>query len=119
MVGQGRGNRGLEVKRGDIVTVVLPGAYGKPRPALVIQSGLFGEHPSVTILPVTSELRDTPLFRITVNSTAENGLLKTSQVMVDKTQSVPRTKIGKTLGRLDDDTMLSINRALALFLGFA
>jgi len=107
------------VKRGDIVTVALPGAYGKPRPALVIQSDLFDEHPSVTILPVTSELRDTPLFRIIVKSTAENGLLKTSQVMVDKTQSVPRDKIAKILGRLDDATMVSVNRALALFLGFA
>ena len=107
------------MKRGDIVTVALPGAYGKPRPALVIQSDLFDEHPSVTILPVTSELRDTPLFRITVNSTPENGLLKTSQVMVDKTHTVPRDKISKRLGRLDEDTLLSINRALALFLGFA
>ena len=107
------------MKRGDVVTVVLPGAYGKPRPALVIQSDLFGEHPSVTILPVTSELRDTPLFRITVDSSRENGLLKTSQVMVDKTQTIPRNKIGKTLGRLEEDAMLSINRALALFLGFA
>jgi len=101
------------------VTVALPGAYGKPRPAVVIQSGLFDEHPSVTILPVTSELRDTPLFQITVNSTTDNGLLKSSQVMIDKTQTIPRNKIGKTLGRLDDATMLSVNRALALFLGFA
>ena len=106
------------MKRGDVVTVALPGAYGKPRPALVIQSDLFDEHLSVTILPVTSELRNAPLFRITVNSTAENGLLKTSQVMVDKAQSVPRNKIGKTLGHLDDPTLLSVNRALALFLGF-
>jgi len=107
------------MKRGEVFTVVLRGAYRKPRPALVIQSDLFDEHPSVTILPITSELRDTPLFRINVNSMPENGLLKTSQVIVDKTQSVPRNKIGKTLGRLDDATMLSINRALALFLGFA
>ena len=107
------------MKRGDLVAVTLPGAYGKPRPALVIQSDLFAEHPSVTILPVTSELRDTPLFRITVNETAENGLLKTSQVMVDKSQSVPRDKIGKTIGQIDQATMVSVNRALALFLGFA
>ena len=119
VAGQSRGDRGVEVKRGDMVTVVLPRAYGKPRPALVIQSDLFDEHPSVTILPVTSDLRDTPLFRITVESTSENGLLKTSQVMVDKSQSVPRNKIGKTLGRLDDAALLSVNRALALFLGFA
>ena len=107
------------MKRGDVITVVLPGAYGKPRHAVIIQSDLFDEHPSVTILPITSELRDTPLFRITVGSTTENGLLKTSQVMVDKTQTVPRDKIGKTVGRLDEGAVLSINRALALFLGFA
>ena len=107
------------MKRGDIVTVALPGAYGKPRPAMVIQSNLFKEHPSVTILPVTSELRDTPLFRITITPTLENGLLKTSQAMVDKTQTIPRDKIGRTLGRLDEATMLQVNRALALFLGFA
>jgi mRNA interferase MazF len=59
------------------------------------------------------------LFRITVNSTSENGLLKPSQVMADKAQTVPRNKIGKTIGRLDDATMISVNRALALFLGFA
>jgi mRNA interferase MazF len=101
------------------VTVALSGSYGKPRPALVIQSDFFAEHPSLTILPVTSELRDTPLFRITVESTPENGLLKTSQVMVDKAQTVPREKIGKKIGRLDDTTLVSVNRALALFLGFA
>src|SRR5438094_6705853 len=104
------------MKRGDIVTVALPGAYGKPRPALVIQSDLFDEHPSVTILPVTSEIRDTPLFRITVDSTADNGLAKTSQAMVDKTQTVPREKIGARIGHLDESTMFSVNRALALFL---
>jgi mRNA interferase MazF len=107
------------MKRGDVVTVALPGAYGKPRPALIIQSDYFAEHPSVTILPVTSELRDTPLFRITIPPTAANGLLKASQVMVDKAHTIPREKIGKTLGRLDDAALLSINRALALFLGFA
>ena len=118
MAGKDFGER-LEMRRGDVVTVALPGAHGKPRPALVIQSDLFDAHPSVTILPVTSDLRDTPLFRITVNSNSENGLVKTLQVMVDKTHSIPRDKIGKVLGHLDDATMLAINRALALFLGFA
>ena len=107
------------MSRGDLVTVVLQGAYGKPRPALVIQSDLFAEHPSVTILPVTSELRATPLFRIQIEPTAENGLQATSQVMVDKAQSVPRNKIGAAFGRLDAEAMLAVNRALAVFLGFA
>lgn len=107
------------MKRGDLVTVALHGDYGKPRPALVIQSDLLDEHPSVTILPVTSELRDTPLFRITVQPGDRNCLRKPSQVMVDKPQAVSREKIGETFGRLDDDAMLAVNRALAVFLGFA
>lgn len=107
------------MKRGDIVTVALPRAYGKPRPAVIIQANFFDQHPSVTILPVTSDLSDTPLFRVTVRSTPDNGLQKTSQVMVDKTHTVPRDKIGKVLGQLDDASMLSVSRALALFLGFA
>ena len=107
------------MRRGDLVTVALQGDLGKPRPALVIQSDLFDAHPSVTILPVTGELRNAPLFRIPVNPTEQNGLTKPSQVMVDKPQSVTRKKVGSVFGRLDDETMLAVNRALAVFLGFA
>ena len=107
------------MKRGDLVTVALPGDLGKPRPALVIQSDLFNEHPSVTILPITSELREAPLFRISLNPSEQNGLRKLSQVMVDKPQSVARHKIGTVFGCLNDATMLAVNRALAVFLGFA
>lgn len=107
------------MKRGDLVTVTLQGAYGKPRPALVIQSDLFEQHPSVTILPVTSELRETPLFRVAVTPSPDNGLHKPSQIMVDKAQSVPRERIGEVFGHLDDEALLAVNRALAVFLGFA
>jgi len=106
------------VKRGDVVTIALSGDYGKPRPALVIQSDFFDAHPSVTILPVTSELRDAPLFRVSIAPNATNGLRKPSQVMVDKVQTVPREKIGQIIGRLDDDELLAVERALAVFLGF-
>jgi mRNA interferase MazF len=107
------------VKRGDLVTIALSGSYGKPRPALIIQSDLFDEHPSITILPVTGELRETPLFRVSVSPNEENGLRKRSQVMIDKAQTVPREKIGETFGRVDDTTTLAITRALAVFLGIA
>lgn len=105
--------------RGDVVTVALPGDYGKPRPALVIQSDLFAEHPSVTVLPITSELRATPLFRLDIASNPFTGLQQPSQIMVDKIQTVRRAKIGSTLGRLDAAQMLAVNRSLAVFLGFA
>ncbi len=107
------------MRRGDLVTVALQGSYGKPRPALVIQSDLFNEHPSVTILPVTGELRNAPLVRVTVEPNRENGLDKRSQVMIDKAQTIPREKIGNTFGRLGHEHLLAVNRALAVFLGFA
>lgn len=107
------------MKHGDIVTIALSGDYGKVRPALVIQSDFFTEQPSITVLQVTSELRQTPLFRIEIEPIPENNLKKTSQVMVDKIQTVPREKVGTAFGHMDDATMLSVNRALALWLGFA
>jgi mRNA interferase MazF len=105
------------VKRGDLVTIALQGDYGKPRPALIIQSDLFVEHPSVTILPVTGELREAPLLRIRLEPEATNGLQKTSEVMVDKAQSIPRDKVGNVFGQLSEDEMLAVSRSLAVFLG--
>jgi mRNA interferase MazF len=59
------------LKRGDLVVVVLPGDYGKPGPALIVQADLFNEtHASVTIVPVTSMLVDAPLFRLTRGAVA-------------------------------------------------
>jgi mRNA interferase MazF len=107
------------VTRGEIVTIVLPGAYGKPRPALVIQSDLFNALGSVTVLPVTSELRNAPLMRIALDPSNANGLRKKSQIMIDKTQTVPREKVGSTIGRVDPETLVSVERALATFLGIA
>ena len=105
------------MKRGDLVTIALQGDYGKPRPALIIQSDLFDEHPSVTILPVTSELRETPLFRIRLVPNAANGLQKISDIMADKAQSVPRERIGDAFGHLSAEQMLEVSRSLAVFLG--
>jgi mRNA interferase MazF len=107
------------VRRGDIVTIVLPGAYGKPRPALVIQSDYFDALASVTVLPVTSELRAAPLLRISIVPDTENGLRKKSQIMVDKAQTVPREKVGTVIGKLHLDTQVAVDRALAIFLGIA
>ncbi len=107
------------MKRGDIAPVVVPGAYGKPRPALIFQSDLFSEHPSVTILPVTSDLRDAPLFRLRIEPTPENGLHSLSDVMIDKILTIPRGKVGSVFGHLEDFHIVSAERLVALFLGIA
>lgn len=109
----------MEVRRGDLVTVALSGDYGKPRPALVVQADAFDALISVTVLRLTSELHDWPLFRITVDAGPATGLQKRSQVMIDKAATVPRSRIGQRIGRLDEDTMQTVNAALAGFLGLA
>jgi len=107
------------MRRGDIITVVVPGAYGKPRPALIVQSDLFDAHPSVSILPITSDLRDTRLFRVSILPTAGNGLQKPSQIMADKTTTIPKEKIGNIIGKAEYAIMQEVDRCLALFLGIA
>ena len=107
------------MRRGDVVTVAAPGDYGKPRPALVIQSDLFDALPSVTLCLITSTLRDAPIFRITVDPSAANGLQRVSQIQVDKILTVARERIGGVIGRFDDATLLKVNRSLAVFVGIA
>lgn len=105
--------------RGDLVTIALQGDFGKPRPALVIQSNFFFDHPSVTILPITSEIRETPLFRFLIEPSQGNGLFKNSQVMIDKVQTVSTEKVSKPFGSISEAQLLEVNRLLALFLGLA
>jgi mRNA interferase MazF len=108
------------LKRGDVVVLALPGDYGKPRPALVVQSDLFNEtHASVTVVPVTSTLVDAPLFRLTVEPSPANGLRALSQLMIDKVTTVSRDRIAQIIGRLEDDFLLRVSRALALWVGIA
>jgi mRNA interferase MazF len=107
------------VKRGSLVTIAISGDFGKPRPALVIQADHFSEHATLTVLPVTSTLVDTPLFRITTQPSERNGLQMPSQIMVDKAVTVKRDKIGHVIGLMDADTMIAVDRSLAVFLGIA
>ncbi len=107
------------MRRGDLVTVALAGDFGKPRPALVIQADSFADAGTVTVLLVSSMLVDAPLLRITVAPTPQNGLVRASQIMVDKAMTVRRERLGPVFGRVDDETLLAVNRALAVFFGLA
>lgn len=108
------------MRRGDIVLATASGDYGKPRPALVIQSDLFNEtHASIVLCLITSHLLDAPLFRITVHPSERNGLQASSQIMVDKIVAIRREKIRTRIGVLDEEAMLRVNRSLMLFLGLA
>lgn len=107
------------MRRGDLVTIALQGDYGKPRPALVIQSDQFSTTTSVTLLLMSGTLVNAPLLRVTIQPTDANGLLKASQVVVDKTMTVRRDKVGKTFGCIEPDVLVEVERCLAVFLGIA
>ncbi len=80
------------------MTVATSGDHGKPRPALIVQADAYAQHPSITILPLTSELQDAPLLRVAVEPGVGTGLRLRSQVMVDKATTIPRAKAGRRIG---------------------
>jgi mRNA interferase MazF len=110
----------MQMQRGDLVTVAAVGDYGKPRPAVIVQTDAFPQtHASVVVCQLTSELADAPEFRIPIEPTPENGLRLKSQVMADKPVTIRRERIGQKIGRLDNQDMARIGIALAFVLGLA
>ena len=120
VVGTGYVGLGTSVKRGEVWIVGGgPGYAGKPRPAAIIQDDRFQALPTVTICPITTAPKDAPDFRLSVSPTEANGLLHASQLMVDKTQAVPRSRCQRKIGALSDEELVRLNRALTVFLGLA
>jgi mRNA interferase MazF len=108
------------VKRGEVWTISGGADYaGKPRPAAVIQDDRFGEIASVTVCPFTTNPMSPQLVRVTVEPNDANGLVQVSWLMTDKLMTVPRSKLGRRIGQLDDETMLRLGRAITVFLGIA
>ena len=108
------------MKRGDVVIASAPGDFGKPRPAVIVQSDFFNDtHASIAICPMTSDVIAAPLYRIDVEPDNGNGLRSRSQIMIDKVMALRRERIGASVGALDQETMLRVDRSLALWLGLA
>ncbi len=108
------------MKRGDIWTVAGGPEYaGKPRPALILQDDRFETTASVTVCPFTTNPTDAPLFRLVVQPSDRNGLRARSRLMIDKIVTVPRSKLGDRIGKLDEEDLIRLNRAVLVFLGLA
>lgn len=108
------------MKRGDVVTVAATRDYGKPRPAVIVQTDALPlQHASVVVCQMTSDLSDAPDFRITIEPSAKNGLRARSQVMADKPVTIRRERVGQRIGRIEDGDMARLNVALAFVMGLA
>jgi len=108
------------MRRGDVVTVAATGDYGKPRPAVIVQTdALPAAHASVVVCQMTSDCSDAPDFRVTIDPSESNGLRVKSQVMADKPVTIRRERIGRHVGHLDDKDIAQLNIALAFVMGLA
>ena len=106
------------MRRGEIWTAAGGGDYtGKPRPVLVLQDDRFEAMDSITVCPLTTDADDLPLFRILIEPSERNGLDETSRIMADKISTLRRSRSGEALGRIEDDDMARLNRAVLTFLG--
>ncbi|HLG06816.1 MAG TPA: type II toxin-antitoxin system PemK/MazF family toxin [Gemmatimonadales bacterium] len=108
------------MKRGEIWTVAGgPDYAGKPRPAVILQDDRFDRTSSITFCAFTSDPTEAPLFRILIEPSERNGLRADSRLMADRITTVPKTRIGKRVGQLDDEDLIRLNRAIVVFLGLA
>ena len=108
------------MRRGDIWTVSGGKDYaGKPRPVVIVQDDSFDGTDSITICAFTTDETDAPLFRLPVEPNEWNGLCAECRMMVDKITTVPKSKVGARVGRLDDEDILRLNQAVLVFLGLA
>src|ERR1700722_9172745 len=106
------------MRRGDIWTVAGGKDYaGKPPPVFIVQDDSFDPTNSITICAFTTDETDAPLFRLPVEPNERNGLRATSRLMVDKIATVPKSRVGARVGRLDDEDILRLNQAVLVFLG--
>lgn len=108
------------MRRGDVVIVAAAGDYGKPRPAVIVQTDAFPDnHASVIVCQMTSDLVDASDFRVTIEPRADNGLREMSQIMADKPVTVRRERIGQVVGRLTQAELITLDAALAFVMGLA
>jgi mRNA interferase MazF len=108
------------MKRGEVWTVAGGKDYaGKPRPAVIVQDGSFDGTDSVTICAFTADDTEAPLFRLRIEPNERNGLRSVCRLMVDKITTVPKSRIGNLVGRLDDEDIVRLNQAMMVFLGLA
>jgi mRNA interferase MazF len=106
--------------RGEIWTISGGANYaGKPRPAVIVQDEHFDATSSITICAFTTDPTEAPLFRLAVEPTERNGLRASCRLMVDKITTVSRAKLGCRIGRLDEEDIVRLNRAILVFLGLA
>jgi len=112
--------------RGDIVLVNLPQPAGRAgheqmgrSPALIVHDDATSSVLSVVmIIPLTSRLSAQRFpHTIFVNPSVENGLDVPSVLLVFQLRAIDRSRIGRTIGRLEPELMDQVNAEMRGMLG--
>ena len=108
------------MRRGEVWTAAAGSGYaGKPRLVAIVQDDRFDATGSVTVCAFTTDPTEAPLFRLRVEPDETNGLREPSSLMIDKFTTIPRSKLGERIGRLSDEEMIRLGRAILVFFGLA
>ena len=100
------------MKRGEVWTAAGGPEYaGKPRPVIILQDDRFDATGSITVCALTTDPTEAPLFRLPIEPNERNGLRGSCRIAVDKVTTVPRSKLGRRIGRLEYDDLVRLNRA--------
>lgn len=108
------------MRRGELWTVAGgPDYAGKPRPSVILQDDAFDATASITICPLTTHAVDAPLMRLPIEPSEGNGLRAPSHLMIDKITTMSKKKMEGRIGRLADEDIVRMDRAVIVFLGLA
>ena len=86
---------------------------------MIVQEDRFEGTTSITLCVFTTDPTEAPLLRMLIEPTDRNGPSSASRLMIDKITTVPKARLGKRIGKLNDEDVVRLNRALTVFLGLA
>ena len=113
----------MNVKRGDIfyadLSPVVGSEQGGLRPVLIVQNDIGNKYsPTVIAAAITSKLDKAKLPTHIDVYAEEFGLSKNSVVLLEQIRTLDKRRLKERIGELPPATMLRVNRAILISLGF-
>ncbi len=113
----------MEIRRGDIfyadLSPVIGSEQGGVRPVLIVQNDVGNKYsPTIIAGAITSRLTKAKLPTHIEISSGRFGLQKDSVILLEQLRTLDKRRLKAKIGSLDDDTMIRVDRAILISLGF-
>ncbi|MBO7214987.1 MAG: type II toxin-antitoxin system PemK/MazF family toxin [Clostridia bacterium] len=111
------------IKRGELyyadLSPVVGSEQGGVRPVLVVQNDIGNRHsPTIIAAAVTSKINKAKLPTHIELRAEEYGLSKDSVVLLEQIRTLDKKRLKERIGSLSEKTMILVNDALLISLGF-